>query len=401
MSVSKKISKKATGPAPAKAKAKAKAEEPSRVRGRNPEAKPEKVERLAGSEAVGDESVLDNTPDDESSKAKASTAARDYAAKLGIDLSTVKGTGKGGIITKADVDSASKADVAKYEEEMAPVPGTMGVLRKSGVEAGPDYGAFGLDEDQRAAQLQEMLRQAQEGSDTGRMIRALSDFSRAQQTMPASPTPAMDMARLGSPEPTAGEATGLSSAMQQAMFGRQAAAAPPPGELSASEMEALLGPAMDMPSAGPVQFSLPDSYQSPPQAQSGLLAGLSSDDMSYGMGKSAPVYEAPTPPRDVYADVGEYGAGRTQPATPPRGMSGMLSDAAGSAFGFAKEHPFLTAGGILGLTSLGLANARGGGGGAAPTAEEMDSLARERDAARAKAAQGFQQRNAAPLTIPQ
>lgn len=37
-------------------------------------------------------------------------AAAERAAELGVDLSTVEGTGKGGRITKADVEKAASAD---------------------------------------------------------------------------------------------------------------------------------------------------------------------------------------------------------------------------------------------------------------------------------------------------
>lgn len=397
MSVSKKVTNKAaatTKPAAA-----------TRQRGKV-DAPADTPSRTEGSEAVGDKVVLDKTPEEPAAaNVKASTAARALAASRNFDLSTVKGTGGGGVITKSDVQNALDKDVANYEESIAPVPGTMGLLQESQVDAGPDYGAIGgVEEVDRLAQLQAILDEANRGGTGGEMIRKLSEYQKSQPSAPAAP-PAMDMSRLGTPAPTAEAAPGLSPAMQQSMFGRPAPASPAPDALSADDMDALIGPAPVMQPSPPVEFRLGDSWEPPAKSPSGILAGLSVDDLAYGPGNSAPVYEAPIPPRDVHSDLGEFGQGQTPPADnsekflASRGLSGLASD----AWEYAKKHPgrvFLGGTALLGGGSLAMANLRGGGG-TAPTAEEMDALARERDEARARAAQGYQQRNAAPLTMPQ
>ena len=49
------------------------------------------------------------TENDEQEDLATTGAAADLAAELGVDLSTVEGTGKGGRITKADVEAAADA----------------------------------------------------------------------------------------------------------------------------------------------------------------------------------------------------------------------------------------------------------------------------------------------------
>ncbi len=67
------------------------------------------IEGASGSSAASTET----TSAGDSSDAVASPSARKLAAEKGVDLATVKGTGKGGLITKEDVQNAGSAPAAK------------------------------------------------------------------------------------------------------------------------------------------------------------------------------------------------------------------------------------------------------------------------------------------------
>lgn len=385
---------------------------------------------------------------------------RARAAELNIDLSTIKGTGKGGVITKGDIEAASKADVDAYEDSIAPVPGTMGLLQTDQVETGPDYGAIGgLEETDRLAQLQSIIDEANRGGAGGNMIRKLSEFQKSQP--PASPAPpAMDMSRLDAdkfPGPDGAGFTPTPPAMDMSLLGvgdsgagaarvsapwdRLSESSLPPnsnpvlalGSLDARDFPAPAGAGFDgFPESavdtrrmsdprhkidlsqltndaggaigdyGPSPFTpsggMPGEYGPSPITLDGGMPGEYGPSPLFGGGgqSAGSPGGAGQPPRDVYEDMGRFGSSGSPPADnsekflQSRGLSGLASGAAKGAWEFAKAHPFLTGVGVLGGGSLAMANL-GGGGGTAPTPEEMEELARRRDEARAAAMQGYQQ----------
>jgi len=58
---------------------------------------------------IADATVVEEKPESYYEDISTTGAAADLADELGVDLSTVEGTGKGGRITKADVEAAANA----------------------------------------------------------------------------------------------------------------------------------------------------------------------------------------------------------------------------------------------------------------------------------------------------
>lgn len=105
------------------------------------------------------------TPDKPARKASVSPSMRKYASDLGVDISTVTGTGKNGAITKANIEQAARAGektaaaassapaapAAPAADDLSdlPVPGGMGVTQRD-LDADPAEvipGAMGLTRD--------------------------------------------------------------------------------------------------------------------------------------------------------------------------------------------------------------------------------------------------------------
>ena len=57
--------------------------------------------------ALGQAEALSETPEEAAAEVAATKAAQVHAEALGVDLSTVEGSGSGGTITKADVVAAA------------------------------------------------------------------------------------------------------------------------------------------------------------------------------------------------------------------------------------------------------------------------------------------------------
>jgi len=165
-----------------------KAEQPKEEKPKNEEkaekkAAPSKTEKKA--EAERPAAKVEKT---EEARVKASPVARRVAAELGVDLSTVKGTGPEGRVTETDVRAAAKskpatpapkvpAVVKAGESARIQLSGMRRIIAQRLVESLGPVPHFYLDIDVNAAPLMEAreeLKSAGEGSDAAKIT--VNDF---------------------------------------------------------------------------------------------------------------------------------------------------------------------------------------------------------------------------------
>lgn len=259
--------------------------EPVGVRGKV-DTPPERIEgNMPTVESAGDKAALPEPPKNaEAPKARVtiSPAARAHAAKLGVDLAQVKGTGKNGAVTKADIDAfksggaeapkpagaapqaaaaaatpASKpAAQPEPPDPNEPLPGMMGITQAD-IDGNDSYepvpGTYGLLTRGDVAQYLDPYGALNEPQPMPEPPKSAMDMSRLSAgnlppLPPPGPAPVMDMSRLNAanfpPPSPAPQPAPRQSAMDMSRL--NSANFPPPavdiGDLDTSWMQPRTDP---------------------------------------------------------------------------------------------------------------------------------------------------------------